>query len=158
MTCIIPSARAASVPGSGRRCRSACSAVRERRGSTTTMRAPFFFASSAKSQPCSLLTAGFAPHTRMKRLWARSLGRIPVLVPIVGGRPGWGGRPPARARGGPGDALEAALALLAGAPERMQDPVGAEDDVVRIPAHARAQPAAREGVIRVALEPDDATA
>src|SRR3989304_3561480 len=32
----------------------------------------------------------------------------------------------------PGDALEAALAPLAGGPERMQDPVGAEDDAARV--------------------------
>ena len=60
---IIPIAKAASVPGSGRRCSSATRAVRLRNGSTTTSRAPFARASSSLRHRCGAVDSGFQPHT-----------------------------------------------------------------------------------------------
>jgi hypothetical protein len=63
-TCIIPRARAASVPGQGAMCQSAFSAVRERKGSTHTSRAPRRRASSTKGQRCTFELTMFAPRPR----------------------------------------------------------------------------------------------
>ena len=75
------------MPGRGRTCQSASSAVRERRGSMTTSRAPFFFASRTKGQPWAFVTAGFAPQTTTSRLHAASWGSIPMPVPRVAATP-----------------------------------------------------------------------
>jgi hypothetical protein len=83
MTCIMPSASAASVPGMGRTCRSATWAVRVRSGSMTTTVAPFCLASRMNGHRCRLVTMVFVPHRTMKRLCAMSSGWMPMPVPLV---------------------------------------------------------------------------
>lgn len=86
MTRIIPSARAASVPGIGLTCQSARAAVRVSSGSITTV-APFLLARWMRGQRCGFVTTVFVPQRTMKRLWTMSLGSIPAVVPIVAATP-----------------------------------------------------------------------
>ena len=68
ITCMSPSASAASVPGSGRTCQSAAAAVRVSSGSMTTTRAPALRACWTIGHWCRLVTIVFVPHSTMKRL------------------------------------------------------------------------------------------
>ena len=65
ITFIMPSARAASVPGLIAMCQSAALAVRVRTGSMTTTLAPFACASRMNGQACRLVLIMFMPHTMM---------------------------------------------------------------------------------------------
>ena len=74
----MPSASAASVPGRGARCQSAFSAVRERKGSMTTSRAPRRRASSTNGQRCTLELTMLAPQARISRACTTASGSKPM--------------------------------------------------------------------------------
>ena len=91
---IIPSASAASVPGSGVRCSSATRAVRLRKGSTTTSRAPARRASRIFRHRCGAVDIGFQPQATIMRAWCQRSGSTSGERPIVRSTP----RTPAEAQ------------------------------------------------------------
>ena len=78
-----PSASAASLPGSGARCSSACAAVRVRSGSIATTCAPCLRAASTNFHRWWPLVSVFVPHSRISFECANVSGSIPAAVPVV---------------------------------------------------------------------------
>ncbi len=64
-------------------CSSATRAVRLRKGSTTTMRAPAARASSSLRHRCGAVDSGFQPHTRTWRAFGHSSGSTSGETPCV---------------------------------------------------------------------------
>ena len=83
MARMTPSASAASLPGSGRRCQSATRAVRLRKGSTTISRAPRRRASRMKRHRCGAVESGFQPQTTIVRACTHSSGSTSGEAPLV---------------------------------------------------------------------------
>ena len=83
MTCIMASASAASVPGSGARCSWHFSAVRLRYGSIAMSFAPRRLASCTRDHRCRLETIGFEPQIRISFASSKRSGSMPKEPPRV---------------------------------------------------------------------------
>ncbi len=83
MMCIMPRARAASVPGRIGIHSSLRSAVLHLYGSMVTRRAPALRAWTIKAHKCTLVTLVFEPQLMMKREWTTVSGSITARVPSV---------------------------------------------------------------------------
>ena len=84
---MMPSASAASVPGSGAIWTSHLSAVSDRYGSMATRRAPRRRASCARVQKCRFEVIALQPQNRMSRLDAICSTSVPMAAPIVATQP-----------------------------------------------------------------------
>ena len=84
---MMPSASAASVPGSGAMWASHLSAVTDRYGSMATSRAPRRRASCARVQKCRFEVIALHPQNRIRRLDTICSTSVPIDAPIVAVQP-----------------------------------------------------------------------